>query len=497
MPSPKKATVDVPVKVARAALRAKFKIDGLFNRVMHHYDGEESELTTVYIASKKSVVPARIKHHGPDKWIERAATGRIMVLDFLVVMLCALQNWEDFDSWQVVVEQWAEELRKAAITGEVTPRNKDSLLKLDSVPEDWDWLISGEDADKFIATRGMKWTCTEVLQHLLNETRKSGISYCDPVTGVVVYQVWRQGYEPKHTVAKTSVKNKLPPTSLADSETVLPEFVHIARPSIVPPGLLSLESTAKIYVYWKIGADTGTECTTASEHIARIKSQIQRQAMGFFTIDEAAQILVDAGHTSLNEAMVVLREARVRDDGTGELRPITRNHYSRPIHDESKHLSSLTCVRDIDINAYLKGSGYIYEFPAAQAELAITLAKAELHQNSSDSIAPLPVINNAEQQPLPLTTSDIAFSFAGLKWETEKKWKKPLGDIPKWLNECVHTYANRGVSQTLWNPVSIGAALISRDGIKANSVRAKFQTKPALMPWLEQWKDYEAEHFDA
>ena len=104
-------------------------------------------------------------------------------------------------------------------------------------------------------------------------------------------------------------------------------------------------------------------------------------------------------------------------------------------------------------------------------------------------------VEAATDGPLPLTTGDIAFCFAGLRWN-EQQWKKPLGDKPKWLQACVHTPGVQGVSETRWNPAYIGAALVSNGHAKPNSVRAKFQTVPLLQPWLETWKTYEADNFD-
>lgn len=98
--------------------------------------------------------------------------------------------------------------------------------------------------------------------------------------------------------------------------------------------------------------------------------------------------------------------------------------------------------------------------------------------------------------PLPLTTGNIAFCFAGLGWDTEQKWKKPLGDKPKWLAACIVIPGVQGVSETRWNPVCIGAALVSRGYAPARSVRAKFQTKSLLMPWLDEWKTYEADNIE-
>ena len=102
----------------------------------------------------------------------------------------------------------------------------------------------------------------------------------------------------------------------------------------------------------------------------------------------------------------------------------------------------------------------------------------------------------AEAGPLPLTTGDIAFCFAGLRWD-EQQWKKPLGDKPKWLAACIAIPGVRGVSETRWSPVCIGAALVRAGHAKPNSVRAKFQTQPLLTPWLDEWKTYEADNLSA
>ena len=97
--------------------------------------------------------------------------------------------------------------------------------------------------------------------------------------------------------------------------------------------------------------------------------------------------------------------------------------------------------------------------------------------------------------PTPLTTGDVAFCFDGLRW-SEKGWKKPLGDLPKWLEKCIAMHGQRGVRERRWNPVLIAAALVRDGHIKTNSARARFQTKPHLQPWLEIWKTYEADNFD-
>lgn len=102
-------------------------------------------------------------------------------------------------------------------------------------------------------------------------------------------------------------------------------------------------------------------------------------------------------------------------------------------------------------------------------------------------------VEPAKDGPLPLTTGDIAFCFAGLRWD-EQQWKKSLGNKPKWLAVCIAIPGARGVSETRWNPVLIGAALEREGHAKQNSIRARFQTQPQLAPWLDVWKTYEADN---
>lgn len=104
-------------------------------------------------------------------------------------------------------------------------------------------------------------------------------------------------------------------------------------------------------------------------------------------------------------------------------------------------------------------------------------------------------IETKKTWPLPLATGDIAFCFAGLRWN-EEQWKKPLGDKPKWLAACIAIPGMRGVSETRWSPVLIGAALVHYGHAEQKSVRARFQTMPQLAPWLDAWKTYEADNSD-
>jgi hypothetical protein len=107
---------------------------------------------------------------------------------------------------------------------------------------------------------------------------------------------------------------------------------------------------------------------------------------------------------------------------------------------------------------------------------------------------PLPDVPKAAV-PQPLTTGNLAHCFDGLRW-SESEWKKPLGDKPKWLQSCVAIMGQRGARETQWNPVKVGAALVTDGHVTVNRMRARFQSHAMLRPWLDAWKAYEADYID-
>ena len=110
---------------------------------------------------------------------------------------------------------------------------------------------------------------------------------------------------------------------------------------------------------------------------------------------------------------------------------------------------------------------------------------------------PVPVVaalvEPTKAGPVPVATRAMADSFAGLHWDGEQ-WIKRLGDKPVWLDACMVLNRGRGEGPRLWNPVLIGSYLVRMRHAKTNSVRARFQTQPALIPWLDEWRTYEADN---
>lgn len=152
-----------------------------------------------------------------------------------------------------------------------------------------------------------------------------------------------------------------------------------------------------------------------------------------------------------------------------------------------------------DARKYLEGAGYTLSTeddepaPAKQADTQ--------PQALTPTAAPLPPAGavssvQAGALPPPLTTADIAECFAGLYWDTAEKWKKPLGSPPDWLRACRVQQGQRGVRESLWDPVKIARALVTKGLIGGIRARARFQTKERMKPWLEAWITYEADFID-
>lgn len=136
----------------------------------------------------------------------------------------------------------------------------------------------------------------------------------------------------------------------------------------------------------------------------------------------------------------------------------------------------------------------------ARVGIQLTIHEADPRQSDEAGTAgPVPAVavpepRPANAEPQPLTTGEIAFCFDGLRAWNENRWKSHLGDPPKWLAACIAIPGQRGVRETRWNPVCIGAALVDNGHQEWKTVRARFQTRPLLKPWEEAWKTYEADY---
>jgi hypothetical protein len=146
----------------------------LFEQVLHAIDGNETESRMAY--TRDGEIPIQVRTFGPDRWIERAEIGRLDAINFLAIILFAVRDTFNLEHERLIVEEWAKIIRAAAMAGEITPRNPVTLLPLQTLPDGWDWLVSLDDADTFVKTQGMGWSCTERVKHLATQSTPPSIA---------------------------------------------------------------------------------------------------------------------------------------------------------------------------------------------------------------------------------------------------------------------------------------------------------------------------------
>ncbi|MCF8209065.1 MAG: hypothetical protein K9K38_06640 [Rhodoferax sp.] len=140
----------------------------LFERVLHHIEGSETEIQNWETLDGLKAV--EFQSFGPDRWIESVhINGRLMAIDCLAIILFTVRKSFDREQERRIVESWSAELRKALSGGEIQARDPVTLLPLETLPSGWEWLLPMTDADKFIAARGMAWTFGEIASHLYKE----------------------------------------------------------------------------------------------------------------------------------------------------------------------------------------------------------------------------------------------------------------------------------------------------------------------------------------
>lgn len=256
-----------------------------------------------------------------------------------------------------------------------------------------------------------------------------------------------------------------------------PFFKVPVVPLCVDADLLALPPDTWVHIRNVSCADMGSGSCKAADAIAEIQRTMARQAKGNFTMTEVADVLAAANSFDAYRFLTIEMRPAAR---SGAL-TLTNPEFGGPLVGRDS-MEFYDWVTPANLDAWLERAGFPFRWPLKPEPQAAT---------------PAPVVaEGASNGPLPLTTGDIAFCFDGIRWN-EQQWRKPLGDKPKWLQSCVAIPGQRGVSETRWNPVLMAAALVRDGHAQARSIRARFQTKPQLKDWLEAWKTYEADNFDA
>lgn len=146
-----------------------------------------------------------------------------------------------------------------------------------------------------------------------------------------------------------------------------PRFKIEAWPTAIPAALLKLPDEAVVSSERSFGTHLLCTREPAKDLRADIASIIDRQAEGFFTLHEAAQVLAD-GRPDLNlkpgvlaqEMLVAHAEGRLRIHGADTRKPLQSG--------DKRPRASLDLVRRDEIDAWLKGEGRGYQFPAVHRD---------------------------------------------------------------------------------------------------------------------------------
>lgn len=145
--------------------------DDLFEQVLHAIEGSEVHSDLCYLANGQTETVVRTTM-GPDRWIQRVKSRRFLSpIEFLALVHFVLLDFSHpGQDEKSIVLQWGEALLGSVLCGEVTARDPHSLLPLANHPNGLDWVIFLPDAEKFVASRGMEWTCSEVIDHIFAES---------------------------------------------------------------------------------------------------------------------------------------------------------------------------------------------------------------------------------------------------------------------------------------------------------------------------------------
>ena len=261
-----------------------------------------------------------------------------------------------------------------------------------------------------------------------------------------------------------------------------PFFKVPAVPLCVDADLLALPPDTWVHIRNVSCADMGSGSCKAADAVAEIQRTMARQVRGNFTMPEVADVLAAANSFDAYRFLTI----EMHPAALAGALTLTNPEFGGPLVGRDS-MEFHDWVTPANLDAWLERAGFPFRWPL---------------NPEPQAAMPAPVVaNSASNAPLdappPVPTGDVAHAFDGLRGWNEKAWKDTLGSPPKWLDACIAIRGQRGIRETRWNPVLIGAALVHNGHAKQNSIRAKFQTKPQLKDWLEAWKTYEADNFDA
>lgn len=143
----------------------------------------------------------------------------------------------------------------------------------------------------------------------------------------------------------------------------VPHFVASARPVAVPPELVSLPDDARVTFEGKMGSVLESGRLSAGDYRAWVQERVDRQAEGYFTLDEAAQVLADS-QNGLDPKDAVIRFQLAHKKGDLQIRQ-AGSRFPLRADETTNHHCHLLKVADLD-DWLRKQAGY--GFPDADGD---------------------------------------------------------------------------------------------------------------------------------
>jgi hypothetical protein len=210
----------------------------------------------------------------------------------------------------------------------------------------------------------------------------------------------------------------------------LRRFTIPAWPRTEPPGLNTIPAGEVVYFERKVRPYTsGT--MQAGELLRDIRETIARQAEGYFTLNEAAQVLAES-RTDLDplEAIKEFRQAH----SDGKLR-IHQGGSRFPLYEDEKVRDFWDTVQLNELDAWLRES-VGYGFPAH---------------------SPAPTPAEAAPAPLPVPVAATAPTVQSTKWRSPSRTKQTVR-----MNPAAHIISVMGGVRELARLLGIDSSIVSR-----------------------------------
>jgi hypothetical protein len=147
-------------------------------------------------------------------------------------------------------------------------------------------------------------------------------------------------------------------------EAPLTAFITSARPLCVDPRLRAMNPDSFVRFRHNIGTSSGNGVCKASQYISQIEATIKQQGEGYFTVEEAAQILADSRPGIDVGEMIQRMKSAVVQVGKQKERRLVRNPGDRlPILNDTDFREYASLVKISDVDIWLEVEGVDYRFP--------------------------------------------------------------------------------------------------------------------------------------